>query len=326
MRKIVWLFNGLLFLVMMQTAMAAKRLGPPIEQLQSEPERIRIVIAQAGEKAEPNQIKFSVSGRLTGEAPDQVLLRTDEQTFADVVSGNSYIVAWTYMRRNRGVIGGWEEDPDGPSTVTVLGLGSTTLFEDTPEMRFLLTPVDEAESSDPGKQLDALLAQMLREDYRSRGLVITELLLREDLTEIMSESQAEVLKAVFQTPTLDPQHRDFLLRTASRLPQDLTAPWLGEEARRTIIQHGTQYDLRSFVPSLVLTAAETLAQSGEPADVPLLDILLYSNNPGVSKAALATMTHLDPEAARSLAEQAMKRGWIHSETRHAIDRYLRQAM
>ncbi len=52
MRKIVWLLHGLLVLVMMQPALAAKRLGPPIENLQSEPERVRIVIAEAIKKPE----------------------------------------------------------------------------------------------------------------------------------------------------------------------------------------------------------------------------------------------------------------------------------
>ena len=69
-----------------------------------------------------------------------MLLRTDEETFAEIVVGDSYVVAWSYLRRNRRVIGGWEEDPNGPFVVNLLGLGSTALFEDTPETRFLFAP------------------------------------------------------------------------------------------------------------------------------------------------------------------------------------------
>jgi hypothetical protein len=138
----------------------------------------------------------------------------------------------------------------------------------------------------------------------------------------MNTSQADVLKSILQAQAIDPQHRDLILRTASRLPQDLTSPWLGEEFRKIIIEHGTQYDLSSFVPGLVRTAARGLQQAGEKTDIELLSTLLYSNNPGVSKAALAAMDHLDPGAAVVKAEQAIGRGWIHNETRFALERYL----
>jgi len=324
MRKIVWLLHGLLVLVMMQPALAAKRLGPPIENLQSEPERVRIVVAEAIKKPEAPGIVFSISERLSGESPDEVLLRTDEETFADVEVGVSYVLAWSYLRRNRNVIGGWEEDPNGPFVVSLLGLGSTALFEDTPQTRFLFAPGAIDESGDRGQQLDALLAQMQREDFRSRGLMISELWLRPDLTEKMGSSEAEVLKTVLQTQSLDPQHRDFIIRSALRLPAALTSPWLGEELRKIIIEHGTQYDLASFVPGLVRTAARGLQQAGEPGDIELLSMLLYANNPGVSKAALASMEHLDSEATVAKAQLAVERGWIHSETRIALDRYLGQ--
>jgi hypothetical protein len=320
MRKTVWLLNGLLLLAPMQSATAATRLGPPIEYLQSKPDHTRIVVAVVSKKPESPNILLSISERLSGESPDEVLLRTDEETFADVEVGRSYIVAWTYLRRNRRVIGGWEEDPAGPSTVTLMGLGSTALFEDSPEIRLLFAPV----SLEPDEQLDALLAQMQREDFRSRGLVIAQLYLRPDLTENMNPSQAEVLKKVVQMQTLDPQQRDFLLRSALRLSQDLTSPWLGEALRKIIIQYGTQYDLTSFIPGLVRTAARGLGQIGEPTDIDLLSNLLYANNPGVSEAALHAMDHLDPEATLPKVEQAISRDWIHSETRFTLQRYLRQ--
>lgn len=325
MRKIVYLLSGLLMLAMMQAAYAAKRLGPPIEDLQSEPERVRIVIAEAAKKTESSRIHFQISERLSGDAPNEVELMTDAETFTDVVVGSSYVVAWTYLRRNRRLAAGWEENPDGPYTVQLMGLGTTTVFEDSPETRFLFAPGTIAQSGNSVQQIDALLAQMQRDDIRSRGLVISELYLRPDLTEAMKPAQVEVFKSVLQKLELDPQHRDFVFRTVQRLPQDLTSPWLGEELRKTIIMHGTQYDLSSFVPGLVRTAARGLQQAGSPSDVDLLSTLLYSNNPGVSKAALAAMGHLDPGAALVQAELALERGWIHGETRRELMIYVGQA-
>jgi hypothetical protein len=325
MRKTVCLFSGLLLLLSLQTAGAAKRLGPPIEDLQSAPDRVRIVVAEARDKTAPNGILFAINERLSGEAPEEVLLRTDEQTFADVQAGRSYIVAWTYLRGNRRVIGGWEVDPDGPSTVEVIGLGAVAVFEDTAELRFLFSPGAMEESATAGKQLDALLAQMQREDARSRGLVIAELYLRPDLTVIMGPPQVELLGQVLQDAALAPQYRDLLLQSALNLPPDLASPWLAEEFRRVIILHGTQYDLASFVPALIETAASGLQQAGAAADIDLLGMLLYANNPGVAKAALAAIDHFDPAAAAARAQQALERGWIHSETRLALQRYLAQS-
>ena len=324
MQKCVCLISGLLLLAATQEADAAKRLGPPIEELQSAPKRIQIVVAEARGKPEANKILFSISERLSGKAPDEVLLRTDTPTFGDVEAGRSYVVAWTSMRKSLRAKEGWEVDPDGPSTVQIMGLGATAVFEDSAEIRLLFATGSSSEPVTAQKQLDALLAQMQREDFRSRGLVIAELYLRDDLTAIMGPAQIESLKQVLQDPQLDAQHRDFLLRSALNLPQDLTSPWLAEELRKVIIQHGTQYDLASFVPGLVRTAARGLLQAGASTDIELLSMLLYANNPGVAKAALTTMDHFDPAAATARAQQALERGWIHDETRLALQRYLSQ--
>jgi hypothetical protein len=310
---------------MMQSLNAAQRLGPPIEDLQSEPDRNRIVIAVATEKDKSPRILFTISERLSGEAPDEVLLRTDEKTFADMVVGRSYVVAWSYMRRNRRIVGGWENDPAGPFTVQLKGLGSSAVFDDTPEIRFLFAPGTFDQSGNSDQQIDALLAQLQREDFRSRGLMIAELYLRPDLTEAMNPAQADALKVVLQTQALDPQHRDYLFRSALRLPQDLTSPWLAEEFRKTIIENGTQYDLASFVPSLVRTAARGLSPVGGRADIDLLSNLLYANNPGVAIAALDTMDHIDTGATIAKAERAIERDWTHGETRQALVRYLSRA-
>lgn len=324
MRALVWLIIGLMLFSPMQSLNAATKLAPPIEDLESNPERNRIMVAEATKKADAPGIWFAVREQLSGESPAEVLLRTNEETFADVEIGRSYIVAWTELRKNRRLVAGWEKHPQGPYVLSLLGMGSNALFEDTPELRLLFAPGAMEPSATSGQQIDALLAQMQREDYRSRSLVILELYLRPDLTEQMEQSHTEELKAVLQKQNLDPKHRDFIIRSAVRLPQDLTSPWLAEELRKIIIQHGTQYDLSSFVPALVRTAARGLSESGGPADIELLSLLLYANNPGVSKAALATMNGLDSAATIEKAQQALERGWIDIETRRALTGFLNQ--
>jgi hypothetical protein len=325
MRKIVWLLHGLLFFAMMQPAFAARPLGPPIEELQSTPDLTRIVVAVASEKHESPRIRFEISERFSGESPDHLVLRMDEDTFADVNVGQSYVIAWTDQRKVRLLREGYEKDPEGPSIVKVRGLDSKALFEDSPQIRFLFTTRDSSSAEDPAREIDALLAQMLRDDYRSRDLVVGELFLKPELSQQMNRTQAEKLKQVLQSPGLNAQHRDNLLQSALRLPDDLRTPWLGEEYRRVIILHGTQYDLNSFVPGLVKNSATGLGRVGDLDDIELLSILLYANNPGVAKSALASMDQFDPPTATAKAEQAVKRDWVHSQTRRALEKYLEQS-
>jgi hypothetical protein len=304
------------------TAQGAKRLGPPIEDLQSAPDRIRISVFVAEDNRSPKTIRFQLAERLTGDAPETIELRMDELTHASVSISENYIVAWTYMRRNRGVIGGWETDPNGPSVVSIIGVGSPALFRQTEELSFLFSDGTIDDPALQEKQADALLTQLARDDSHARGLVAAELYLRKDLMEQLSPAQADQLKTLFELTDLSPQHRELLIRAALNAPQERTEPWLAEELRRVIILHGTQYDLSSFVPALVRTAARGLQQTGNAGDIGLLTPLLYSNNPGVAKAAMAAMNAHDPAAAAAQARQALERGWIHSETRRALSVFL----
>jgi len=57
---------------------------------------------------------------------------------------------------------------------------------------------------------------------------------------------------------------------------------------------------------------------GGPPDPNLLGTLLYSNNPGVAQAALASMDHLDPAVTPAEAEQAIATGGLHEKTRQVL--------
>ena len=77
MRNIVWLLTGMMFLAPMQSANAAVRLGPPIEDLLSNPERTRIVVAKAVKKPESSKIWFSISERGGSPARESVSARCE---------------------------------------------------------------------------------------------------------------------------------------------------------------------------------------------------------------------------------------------------------
>ena len=324
MRQVIQLFSGLVFLAISQAATAARPLSPPIEELMSSPELTRMVVAVASEKAESPRIRFDVSERLLGESPDELVLRTDEDIWADVKTGQVYVLGWTDQRKVRLLREGYELDPDGPSLVKIRGLQTKALFRDSPEIRFLFSSRDTSAADADSQEIDALLGQLQRDDPRSQDLVAGQLVLKISLAGQMNGTQVGKLREILQQPGLGTQNLNFLFQTALRLPEEKQVPWLAEEFRKNIIQHGTQYDLTSYVPGLVLTSARGLGQVGEPGDADLLGILLYANNPGVAEAALKSMDKLDPEAAVAASERAIERGWISDPTRRTLERFLSQ--
>lgn len=323
MHNTACLLAGLLTLAVTQSAPAAKKLGPPIDELLSAPQLTRIALAVALESDDPDRAKFRVTKEISGDSPGELLLRADEGTLSGVVPGENYIVAWTDQRKVRLLREGYELDPDGPSIVTVSGLMSQGLFRDSSELRYLFTALKDPETVDRNKEIDALLAQVRKEDPASRDLAVGQLMLDAELGEQMSASQASTLREVLASDQLLVQHRDYLLQVAQRIQGDQTREWLAEEFRKSIIWHGTQYDLSSFVPALMVTSARGLQEYGEKADVALLGPLLYSNNPGVAKAALGAMDQLDAEQASVRVNKALERGWLSDTSRRALQRYLK---
>ena len=117
-----------------------------------------------------------------------------------------------------------------------------------------------------------------------------------------------------------------LLRTAPggvrTLPAPLAGSWLAEESRKILRELDPQFDLTSSFPRLAITVIEILATAGGKPDAALVSRFLGANNPGVVKAALATLDQLDPELARARSEAVLKRDDLHAESRRALTEYL----
>lgn len=320
MRKVTRLVYGFFLVLLMQPVFAARPLGPPVEELLRRPETAPVVAAIASDKADPPWIKFLVSERFSGESPDQLILRVDEDTFSNVKVGESYVLAWTELRLAPLLRDGYEQDPEGASIIKIRGLETKAIFQDSIDIRFLLTSREP--SGDTGPETDALLALMLSDDPNSEDLAAAQFLLKPKLTGNINSSQVEGFQKVLDRPALGAQNRNFLLQSALRMPADLSSPWLAEEYRKVIIFNGTQYDLLSHVPGLVMNSVRGLGVVGERQDIGLLNVLLYANHPGVAEAALKSMDKFDPEATRIAAERALDRGWIIKTTRLTLDRYL----
>ena len=82
-------------------------------------------------------------------------------------------------------------------------------------------------------------------------------------------------------------------------------------------------DLGSSVPALLVIAARALAKTGAAGDLELLEKHFVSNNSGVTKAALKAMDSLDSVATAQAVTRALEQGGLHTESRRALEAYLR---
>ncbi|RMH21727.1 MAG: hypothetical protein D6696_05145 [Acidobacteria bacterium] len=301
---------------------AAPRLGPPSLYLQDEPHRVAVVEARGvvdDGRAAFVRRQLLLGDRAEEEMPPELVVRMGPEALAAIEIGRTYVLGYTRLRpaaRQRRV---YEEDPLGPSVVALPGVGDA-LLDDTPAIRRLVTTPAEGDR----RTLEAVLDQLARPGALSQRFAAAELLLRRELQELVTAADVKRLQAVLAAPELDPMAHDVLLRAAEPLAARFGGEWLAEDCRRVLKAHGTELDLHSFVPSLVLTAARILGKVGNRDDVPLLARHLLSNNPGVAKAALPSMAALDPVATGERVRELVARDDLLAETRRVLERYLNQ--
>lgn len=300
---------------------AAPRLQPPSHYLQEGPNLV--AVAEALTRVDDRHVAFRRIELLSGgaeeaETPRELVLRMSPETIAEVEIGERYLLGYTRWRKAARTRGTYEEDPQGPSIVELPAIGDA-LLADTPAMRRLVT----ASARVDRRALDAVLAQLRHPATLSRRFAAGELYLRPELRQLVRQKDLEALGAILADETLDPMTHEILLRAGETLVERLGGEWLAVASRRVLERHGGELDLRSFVPSLVVTAARALGKTGDRGDVELLAKHLTSNNPGVAKAALAAMEGLDLASTRTRVAALVERSDLHVETRRVMEKFLR---
>ena len=107
-------------------------------------------------------------------------------------------------------------------------------------------------------------------------------------------------------------------------PEEYRTPWLGQEFREIVAAYGTELDLNSDVPLLVKNSLSGLGKEGTVDDLEMIGTHLYSNAPGVARAALQALDAIDPGQALTLAQQAVQSDQIHVVTRRALTSFIEQ--
>lgn len=295
-------------------AQGAKRLGPPSSALR---QASHIVVVAEARLAGAGRLSLRPRLALFGQAPtEEIVVRVEGEGPPALAEGETYVVGYTAYRQIPLLRGGLELDPDGPRVLELPGVGPAW-FADTPQIRLLVTS-PEAEKR---ALLDAIFGLMAGSEPGGRRFAVLELALRPGLHGAVTAADLGVVQRELRSAE-DPMAREFLLQAARDLAGRFGGAWLAEICRAILAEAGTEYDLTSYVPQLVLTAVQTLEEFGGEEDVPRLAPLLHANNPGVAKAALGALDALAPAAALARALAACRAGDLHPETRRALGRFL----
>lgn len=295
-------------------AIAVPRLTAPTKFLDSDA-RYRCAVVKVVELTDEGRFRLEVVERLRGETPDDLAVYVvggPEHALLEV--GKSYIVGHTDKPARRSHR--WQVDPNGPRVLSVPAVGQA-VFEDSVPMRALVREHPEDAPLTGKARLEAVLSSLDSSDAQSLRFVAAELVLAPELRELVGDAELERLRRALASD-LEPMAHDYLLRAALPMVESWGGDWLAEDARSVISSHGSELDLASLIPSLLVTALRTLEQTGEKADAALARPHVASNNPGVGKAAFQAMVTLDRELAGKVVADLGDGAALHPDTRRFV--------
>lgn len=297
----------------------SERLEPPSLVLTAPENRVavvRVVDVEGG-----RAIVVPVA-ELHGETASELRVRIDRETLGRIEIGGKYVLGYTLLREDpRERSRDYEIDPAGPRIVDVPAVGPA-LFEDSAAVRRLVEAVEATEEPEARILLGAVVEQAGRPDAPSRLLVLTELVLRPELTRAATATDLGVFRRLLEEGALAPQAKELLLRALAPRAGGGELGWLRSVCLGIVSAHDRRLDLASSVPALLETALGVLAEVGRPEDAVSLAEHLHSNNPGVGLAALAAMRRLDAGAASRAASEALRKGDVHGDVAGRIERFL----
>jgi hypothetical protein len=297
-------------------AVAAPRLEPPSKFVKQD--RYNSAVARIAERMEDGRYKIELVEELYGTTPDGLVVVVDRGSEGFIEVGSTYVMSHTDKPRRRSHR--WNVDPAGPRVLGIPAVGPAAL-ENTEAMRTLVRAHPEDAPLTDAKRLAAVIQQLGSEDVLSRRFVLAELVLDSELRALVGDEELEVLKKTIQSGTLEPMAHEYMLRAAMPMLDSWGSDWLTPSCRKLAEENGTELDLASLIPSLLVVSFEMLAEAGDPADAELARKHVASNNPGVGKAAFRAMAILDRELATQTAPGFVEDETLHPDTRRFVAQF-----
>jgi hypothetical protein len=304
----------------------AKPVKPPIEDFYKD----RYIIAEfkAQSQSDDGLVTLKKVADIWGRAKTTETLKFPRRETVSIQVGETYIAVFSYLRKHplyRDVI---EENPDGPTIVH--GLAGAAIYRSDDALKYLFKAAEKSHSAneidDPEQTIDAILALLLDEGKpRERRLASFQFMLSNQLHDQFNAKQAKAYQGLLKSQKLPNLEQELLLTAARGMPLAQRETWLVNLCRQTVDSAGVEYDLISLVPLKVRTCVRIIGDEVEAKDADRLTALLYSNAPGVSKAALRALVSWDEQKALEIFREVLDGNpAVHKETQRVLLTQIRQ--
>lgn len=299
---------------------AAKPVKPPIDDFYKD----RYIVAEfkALTQADDGSVTLEKVADIWGYAKEKEILKFPKRESVVVEVGETYIVVFSYLRKHpiyRDVI---EENPDGPTIIQ--GLAGAAIYQSDEALKLLFKTAEKAHAvgkiDNTEQVIDALLTLLANEaNSRERRLASFQFMLSDQLHTQLSAKQAKTYQALLQSQKLPSLEQQLLLSAARAMPLAQRKNWLVNLCRQTIDREGVEYDLVSYVPLKIKTCVRIISDEVAAEDADRLTALLYSNAPGVSKAALQALVSWNEQRALEIFRDVLDGNQsVHSETQRVL--------
>ncbi|MCO7227279.1 hypothetical protein [Pleionea sp. CnH1-48] len=320
-----YLFNVWVGIVLvsslLSTAHAVKPVRPPVKVLVN-PYNV-VVEAKAVSDIENGKVVFEIKETLFGKSEDKVTLRLNEAATEAFKKGQTYLIVYSHIMKHPIVRDEKVQDPDGPRILNYMLLRAA-MFDTNKEVKALFDAQIQGAPKKPSQMVALLLKQMKSNNPLNRQIGIFELHMQPKWLPHFTDKQRSEFKEVIAGGTLSNEMQTYALKSFLKMDVDSDKEWLAEQARSIIKQHGSQVKLASFVPGLIIEAADVLGSVGTKEDIKMLNGLLDSNSPSVARTAFQSMAKLDENSAKTLAQIAVNERTLLNDTRRILENYIKK--
>lgn len=334
----IWKTNKLISLVVIMTfsigmSYAAEPVKPPIEG--SLKERFAIITAIPL----PNgtfKIKESLwDPKKQFTSKQDVEITNFSHLYSDIQAinkqqPNCHIFVVSKFRKHllyREVI---EDNPKGVEIQTLPAVGPGIFSCNDDLIKIYSNIIDEKSDHEP-QYLTTLLKLLESDDLQTRRLAAFELSMHRDWVRLADEKHTNSLRKQLNNQSIPDELTEMLIQAATGLPEDKYNNWFKAYLINNIKNNPSPYDLVTYTPLLVRSSVKTLYDLSllTEDDWSSIEPLLFSNAPGVAKAAIRTLEKLNTDRLHKETEAIFaandKVDKLHTETQRVLKAFLQRS-
>lgn len=322
-------------LLLALNAQAAKPLGPPIAHLSSSANPL--VSATVADTSEPadgwltlniTEVHFNGEGDSHAKAGETIRVRIKDDGFEMPKAGDKVIAVYSSVRKHPSLRDERIVDPEGPRIVDIRGIDTNAVFAYSKNLvtafqiyRDLSVPNPPHIVSLKQKNL-AYLTRLLyhSDDTRTVGLMVEELLLRDDLIEAAQDSHIQTILLQLDKLSLPVKFENMLLETAYKYAtSQIYQEKLHKILRKILEQQTPEFDLASHNAALVINTLKGMRKLGSKQDIKLIAKFLPTNSPPVFDSVIKTIKALDQASLAKVLEQFKPASDSHPDIKRAYE-------